>query len=91
MSVFQMKVAKTLGLEKRKGKKLDITVGDGDHMPILVYHLKVRFSELTFMARVGFSDSLGVGFNIIGRASFFERFRICFNDHDKVLTTLRLY
>ena len=90
-SVFQMKVAKALGLSKRAGQKRFITVGDGDQMPVFYYRLRVRFSNFVFWAQVGFSEALGTGFNIIGRASFFERFRICFNDHDKVLTTLRLF
>jgi len=90
-SVFQMKVAKALGLAEKDGRHSLITVGDGDKMAILVYRLRVRFSNLVFTADVGFSNTLGVDFNIIGRASFFERFRICFNDHDKVMTTLRLF
>ena len=91
LSVFQMKMARSLGLSEKKGKRMEITVGDGDKLPLLVYNLKIRFSNHTFYASIGFSDRLGVGFNIIGRSSFFERFRICFNDHDKMLSTLRLY
>ncbi len=67
-----------------------MTVGDGDAMPVLVYKLKVRFAEHAFKAEIGFSDKLGVGFNIVGRASFFQRFKICFNEHDKVVSTLRI-
>lgn len=91
MSVFHMKTAKALGLERRKGKEMVVTVGDGDQMPVSIYRLKVRFSDFVFWAQVGFSEALGTGFNIIGRASFFDRFRICFNDLNKVVTTLRLF
>ncbi|MBI3540597.1 MAG: hypothetical protein HY073_00370 [Deltaproteobacteria bacterium] len=90
-SVFQMKVARSLGLSKSSGRHTDITVGDGDKMKVVLYPLRVRFSNFAFTAQVGFSDDLGVGFNIIGRTSFFERFRICFNDHEKKVTTLRLF
>ena len=91
ISVFQMKVARSLELSKKDGKPLAITVGDGNKMSLLVYSIRVRFSNLVFTAQIGFSEQLGVGFNIIGRTSFFERFRVCFNDHDQKVTTLRLF
>lgn len=91
VSVFNMKIAKALGLDRNKGKAIKVTVGDGDQMSVALYRLKIRFSEFIFWAQVGFSEALGTEFNIIGRASFFERFRICFNDHDRLVTTLRLF
>jgi len=35
---------------------------------------------LEFEAVIGFSEGLGIGFNIMGRKDFFEKFRVCFND-----------
>jgi hypothetical protein len=38
------------------------------------------------MAPVGFSDELGVGFNLLGRSSVFERFEICFREKQGVIS-----
>jgi len=37
---------------------------------------------------IGFSKQLGIGFNIIGRKDVFERFRICFDEKEKVVEFL---
>jgi hypothetical protein len=38
----------------------------------------------------GFSDALHMGFNLMGRAGFFTRFAMCFNDRARQLTATRL-
>ena len=43
-----------------------------------------------FTAPAGFSDALHMGFNLMGRAGFFNRFSMCFNDRAKTLTVTRL-
>ena len=34
---------------------------------------------------IGFSRRLGIGFNIIGRKDIFERFKICFDEKEKMV------
>jgi len=38
-----------------------------------------------FEAVIGFSHRLGIGFNILGQESVFDRFRICFDRKEKVV------
>jgi hypothetical protein len=45
---------------------------------------------MEFNAPAGFSDALRVGFNLLGRAGFFDRFTMCFNDRARILTATRL-
>jgi hypothetical protein len=32
------------------------------------------------VAKVGFSDKLNVGFNLLGRMDVFQRFKVCFQE-----------
>lgn len=89
-SIFHADLAQILGLVYRKGRKVFVKVGDGGLIPVYLHKLPVKFAEVKFNALIGFSESLGVGFNLLGRVSFFDRFRICFNDKDKIVETTRL-
>lgn len=49
-------------------------------------NLRVKFADHEFNASIGFSDKLGVEFNLLGRESFFKKFMICFNDRNNYLS-----
>lgn len=83
-SVFHTDVAEILGINIYKGREIDLTVGDGSKIPTFVHKLSVRFAGRQFLAEISFSPSLGIGANILGMKSFFDRFRICFNNKKKM-------
>lgn len=85
-SIFKPDVAEILKLNYLKGHRTLLTVGDGGLIPVYLHNLKVKFAGHIFNAKIGFSDKLGVEFNLLGRHSFFEKFIICFNDKNKVLS-----
>lgn len=89
-SIFDADSAVILGLDLPKGRRTLIVVGDGNKIPVFLFQLPVRFAGHSFKATIGFSQKLGVGFNLLGRQSFFDRFRICFNDKEKILQTTYL-
>ena len=89
-SVFHVDVAQLLGIKLNKAKRRYIALGNGSVIPIYLQHIKVRFAGSEFLAPAGFSDALRVGFNLLGRAGFFNRFTMCFNDRARVLTATRL-
>jgi hypothetical protein len=41
-------------------------------------------------APIGFSERLGVGFNLLGRTGVFNEFEVCFNDHARKVTFQQL-
>ncbi|MFA6548304.1 MAG: hypothetical protein WCT39_00025 [Candidatus Margulisiibacteriota bacterium] len=84
-SIFKVEIAEMLKINYLKGRKVLLTIGDGAHMPIYLHNLPVKFADHAFHARVGFSDKLGIEFNLLGRASFFDKFMICFNDKENFL------
>lgn len=85
VSIFQADRAELLGVPYQRGRKLRLTVGDGGVIEVYVHALRVELGGERFLADIGFSRQLGVGFNLLGRRSFFERFRICFDDTRRVV------
>ena len=89
-SIFHIDVAQLIGLKLHKAKRRYVTLGNGNVVPIYLGHIKVRFAGEEFLAPAGFSDALRVGFNLLGRAGFFSRFQMSFNDRARLLTATRL-
>ncbi|MBI4342115.1 MAG: hypothetical protein HY599_01965 [Candidatus Omnitrophica bacterium] len=89
-SVFHVDVAQLLGINLKKAKRRYVTLGNGSVLPIYLQHIRVRFAGMEFLAPAGFSDALRMGFNLMGRSGFFDRFLMCFNDRARVLTVSRI-
>ena len=89
-SVFHLDVAQLLGLKLNRLARRYVTLGNGNVLPIYIAHIKVRFAGAEFLVPAGFSDALRMGFNLIGRAGFFSRFAMTFNDRARLLTVTPL-
>ena len=79
-SVFHQDVAKILTIDIFKGKKIFLTVGNGAKIETYIHKVPVRFAGKEFIAEISFSPNLGIGTNILGLKSFFDNFKICFNN-----------
>ena len=84
-SIFTAEIGEILGLNVEDGRKIYVTVGDGSLITVYLHEIDVKIGKKTFKATVGFSKQLGIGFNIIGRKDIFERFKVCFNEKEKVV------
>lgn len=82
-SLFGVEEAERLGINFRKGRESKITVGDGSLIPFYLHVLKVKIGRWEITAPIGFSEKLGVGFNLLGRAGIFTQFDITFSDSRK--------
>lgn len=89
-SVFHVDVAQLLGIRLNRAKRRYVSLGNGALLPIYVQRIRVRFAGQEFVAPAGFSDALRMGFNLMGRSGFFDRFTMCFNDRARLLTVTRL-
>ena len=89
-SIFASKEAEGLGIEIRRGKRTMVVVGDGSYIPVYLFKIAVTIGEIEFMAEIGFSERLGVGFNLLGRRDFFDIFRVCFSDSQEKITFEKL-
>jgi len=85
-TVLRAQIADGIGFDYRAGNRVYLQVGDGSFIPVYLHELEVQIGAERFIARVGFSEKLGVGFNLLGRAGIFERFKICFQESQRVLT-----
>lgn len=79
-SIFEAAEAERLGIVMEKGEKMMIVVGDGSFIPVYLHKITVQIGEEEFETEVGFSSHLGIGFNLMGRKSIFDKFRVCFSD-----------
>jgi hypothetical protein len=79
-SILNIDRAAILGVDYRTGRRFYLTVGDGNRIEVYLHKMKVELAGFEFVADIGFSRQLGVGFNLLGRKSFFDHFRICFDD-----------
>jgi len=89
-SVFTVQVADRLGLDYRSGRRLYVQVGDGSFIPVYLHDLEIQVGKHRLMAPLGFSDRLGVRFNLLGRVGIFSHFKVCF-DEESFGVTFRPY
>jgi len=87
-TIFHADVAQLLGITLSNLKRRYMSLGNGSRIPIFLSRVRVRFAGTEFTAPAGFSDALKVGFNLLGRAGFFDRFMMCFNDRIRLLTAI---
>jgi len=79
-----------IGIDWQSGRRQMIVVGDGSYIPTFIHDLPIQIGNVQITAPIGFSERLGVGFNLLGRAGVFNHFEICFNDHDCRVTFQQL-
>jgi len=75
-SVFTAQVADRLDLAYRSGRRTYVQVGDGSFIPVCLHDLEIQVGKHRLLARLGFSDRLGVRFNLLGRMSIFTHLMI---------------
>jgi hypothetical protein len=89
-SILSVDEAYRIGVEWDKGRRQMIVVGDGSFIPIYFHNLPLQIGSHEVIAPVGFSERLGVGFNILGRTGIFDQFQACFNEHVRKVTFERI-
>ena len=79
-------IAQGAGFNYDAGHRTSVQVGDGSFIPVYLHDLERQIGPGWFLAKVGFSERLGVPFNLLGRDSVFTRFKICFQEHKRILS-----
>ena len=59
--------ARRIGIEWENGHRQMIVVGDGSFIPTYFHELELQIADHKIIAPIGFSERLGVRFNILGR------------------------
>ena len=85
-SVINAKEAEDIGIQWQEGKKQMIIVGDGSFIPVYFHEIPIKIDRWEVTVPLGFSERLGVGFNLLGRKGIFDQFQVCFNDHIRKVT-----
>jgi Aspartyl protease len=78
--------ARDMGIDWQSGRLQMVVVGDGSFIPVFIHDVPVEIGSTPITIPIGFSERLGVGFNLLGRTGVFNRFEVCFNDHTRKVT-----
>jgi hypothetical protein len=89
-SILAAAEAARIGIDLNRGRFQMIVVGDGSFIPVYLHDLPIQIGEWQITAPIGFSERLGVGFNLMGRTGIFDQFQICFNDRARLITLHKL-
>ena len=85
-TLLHVQFATDFGLDYKRGRKVFAQVGDGGLIAVYLHKLRMQIGERQFICEVGFSEKLGVSFNLPGRFGVFEHFKICFHEKRKVVS-----
>lgn len=85
-SIFSQRLAEEMELRRGQGRAIYVTVGDGSAIPVALYRLPMQIGSHQFLATIGFSPRLGVGFNLLGRQDIFTHFDVTFSDTRRTIT-----
>jgi predicted aspartyl protease len=75
-SMLTVDEAVRIGIDWRSGKQQMIVVGDGSYIPTFIHDLPLQIGTSKITAPIGFSERLGVGFNLLGRTGVFNHFEV---------------
>lgn len=78
-----------LDFDWKTGQLVNVQVGDGRFIPVYLHKLEISFDDVKFLATMGFSNRLGVEFNLLGRKDVFEVFDITFSESSKEIAFLK--
>jgi hypothetical protein len=79
-----------MGIDWQSGRRQMVVVGDGSYIPTFIHDLPIQIGDSQITVPVGFSERLGVGFNLLGRTAVFNQFEVCFNDRARKVTFQQL-
>ncbi len=85
-TILRTRVAEDADFDYQRGRKVHAQVGDGSLIPVFLHDLPLQIGPMRFKATIGFSEKLGVSFNLLGRLGVFDRFKVCFREKRRVLT-----
>ena len=86
VSIFLAAFASCLGIDYTKGKITYTMVGDGNFIPVYMHRLPIKLDNYAFTATIGFSSHLGADFNLLGQKDIFDRFKVCFDKREKMIS-----
>lgn len=88
-SIFKASEIADLDFNYQSGKLVNVQVGDGGFIPVYLHKLEIALDDIQFPATIGFSNKLGVEFNLLGRKDVFEVFDVTFSDSKGEITFIK--
>lgn len=84
-SLFDDSVARLIGVDWHMGQPMTATVGNGAFVRFYLHRVTLQLRRVRLSLPVGFSNELGIGFNLLGW-DLFERFnQVTFDSQNRCL------
>jgi TPP-dependent trihydroxycyclohexane-1,2-dione (THcHDO) dehydratase len=64
-TVLHAGIADGIGFKYQSGNSVYLQVGDGSFIPGYLHDLEMQIGSVRFTSKVGFSEKLGMGFNLL--------------------------
>lgn len=85
-TLIQAREIDETSFDYRSGKRVVIQVGSGSVITIYLHQLQVQLGSELLLCPVGISEQLGIRLNVLGKIGIFDRFKVCFQQPQGVLT-----
>jgi len=85
LSTFHGDLASALGLTLEAGERIYLQ-GIGGRALGYIHRVQLKIGVISFPCRIVFSNELITSVNLLGRADFFERFLVSFDERNQRLT-----
>ena len=82
-SLFHADVAEILGFKLEEGELTEMVLGDGNKLKVYLHNIEISIANKNFIAVIGFSNGIGIGFYIVGRKTIFDKFLVIFNEKQR--------
>ncbi|MFQ5976136.1 MAG: hypothetical protein ACE5J5_07480, partial [Candidatus Hydrothermarchaeales archaeon] len=83
-SIFNSEIAEYLGIDYLKGEKI-FPAGIGGHICAYLNDIILVVGGMEIPCKVLFSEEFVIKFNLVGRAGVFDKFKVCFDDAERVV------
>jgi len=87
-SIFHTDIAKSLGINYKKGEKR-YPMGVSGHILTYLNKIEMEIADIGMNCNVLFSDEFIPRFNLLGREDIFNHFKVCFDDRERTLTFIK--
>ena len=84
ISIFKLEVADFLGIDIRNGEETFLR-GVAGRIQGYIHNVTILIAGKTITIPIVFSKEYSVSFNILGRNTFFDSFKIIFDEKNKVV------
>jgi len=84
ISIFQGGFGRLINIDIESGEKR-IFQGASAKLIGYIHNVKLTLTDKEFDCKIAFSDELSTSFNLLGRETVFDNFKVCFDEAERIV------